>query len=143
MPELGFEPQNAGAALAWFQSGSSTIPYCTTPWFQSYLCARQQRVVTHTGTSPLVAITSGVPQGTILGPVLFNIYVRKLPLTAEAFSCKLPMFADDMTLYASRRTQAEAVATVTDSLSAISVDLDELGLRINTTKTVTNYFDDF
>ena len=57
--------------------------------------------------------------------------------TAEAFSCKLPMFADDMTLYASRRTQAEAVATVTDSLSAISVDLDELGLRINTTKTVT------
>ena len=78
-------------------------------WFRSYFRGRQQRVVTHTGTCPLVPIASGMPQGTILGPVLFNIYVRKLPLTAEAFSFKLPMFADDMTLYASRLTPVEAL----------------------------------
>ena len=78
-------------------------------WFRSYCCGRQQGVVTHTGKSPLVAIACGMPQGTILGPVLLNIYVRKLPLTAQAFSCKLPVFADDMTLYASRHTPVEAV----------------------------------
>eukprot|EP00117_Sycon_ciliatum_P022663 scpid21797/ scgid3102/ RNA-directed DNA polymerase from mobile element jockey; Reverse transcriptase len=96
-------------------------------WLQSYLRGRQQRVVTYIGTSPLVPVTSGVPQGTILGPVLFNLYVRKLPLTADALSCKLPMFADDMTLYASRRSPNEAVGAVNKVLSVLALDLADLG----------------
>jgi len=95
-------------------------------WFASYLRDRQQRVVCNSELSRFLPVSSGVPQGTILGPLLFNIYVRNLPLTAEANDCKLPMFADDMTLYASRSTPCTAVNTVSTALASISLDLQLL-----------------
>jgi retron-type reverse transcriptase len=48
-------------------------------WFTSYLTGRQQRVLVHGATSDSLTVTSGVPQGSIIGPLLFLIYVNDLP----------------------------------------------------------------
>jgi hypothetical protein len=62
-------------------------------WFSSYLSGRKQRITVPGGTSSSLAVTSGVPQGSILGPVLFLLYVNDIhdTVTASSVSC----FADD------------------------------------------------
>ena len=62
-------------------------------WFRAYLSARLQRVSTNRGTSDLLPVLSGVPQGSILGPILFLIFVNDIPNTIE--NSQLYMFADD------------------------------------------------
>ncbi|CAB3992988.1 Hypothetical predicted protein, partial [Paramuricea clavata] len=66
-------------------------------WFQSYLTNRHQRVTAQGSTSTTLPVTSGVPQGSILGPVLFSLYVNDLPDTVT--SSHVAMFADDTKLF--------------------------------------------
>ena len=62
-------------------------------WFRAYLSARSQRVSINRCTSDLLPVLSGVPQGSILGPILFLIFVNDIPNTIE--NSQLYMFADD------------------------------------------------
>jgi len=48
-------------------------------WFASYLSNRQQRVVLKGAFSDWLSVTSGVPQGSILGPLLFLVFVNEMP----------------------------------------------------------------
>ena len=66
-------------------------------WFRSYLSNRFQRVVITGVESDWVKVTSGVPQGSILGPSLFIMYVNDLPSCLSSSKCLL--FADDVKIF--------------------------------------------
>ena len=65
-------------------------------WIEDFLSERKQRVVFNGKSSSWKNVTSGVPQGSVLGPVLFIIYVNDMPDSLESF-CKI--FADDTKVY--------------------------------------------
>lgn len=66
-------------------------------WFQSYLTERKQRVVVNGTYSAWTDVGSGVPQGSLLGPILFLLFVNDMPRVVE--NASLAMFADDSKCY--------------------------------------------
>lgn len=67
-----------------------------TKWIEAFLTKRSQFVFVNNHYSSRLPITSGVPQGSVLRPLLFKIYIDDLPKHA---SCNIRMFADDCVIY--------------------------------------------
>ena len=66
-------------------------------WFKSYLSDREQYVSLNGSDSELKTITCGVPQGSVLGPILFLLYINDLPNISKKLNFFL--FADDTNIY--------------------------------------------
>ena len=81
-------------------------------WIEAFLSGRKQKVVVNGSHSDLVPVKSGVPQGSVLGPLLFLLYVNDIPSVVD---CTAKMFADDTKVYSSvsmqSNTDAQAEAT--------------------------------
>ena len=73
-------------------------------WFKSYLQGRKQLVQFKGKMSDTRSVTHGVPQGSILGPLLFILFMNDLPLYV---SSEFDMYADDSTLHAAAKTVEE------------------------------------
>ncbi len=89
---------------------------CTLHWFSSYLCKRTQAVSINSTFSDVKNIDIGVPQGSILGPLLFIIYVNTLP---DCINCKCVMYADDTTLLFTASDHDTLQKNMNESLSKI------------------------
>ena len=67
-----------------------------TNWIEQWLTDRKQRVVVDGEVSSLKSVLSGVPQGSVLGPILFLVYINDLE---EGVTGKLLIFADETKLF--------------------------------------------
>ena len=65
-------------------------------WLKAFITDRKQRIIVDGVLSPLADVLSGVPQGTVLGPLLFLIYIDDMTNVVQHSSMKL--FADDFKL---------------------------------------------
>ena len=68
-------------------------------WFRDYLTSRHQQVVLDGKTSHTVPVTSGVPQGSILGPLMFNIFMNSISNVPLSKNCHIILYADDILLF--------------------------------------------
>ncbi|XP_072043470.1 uncharacterized protein [Amphiura filiformis] len=78
----------------------------TLLWIQDFLSGRTQQVVVDGKTSSPTKVTSGVPQGSVLGPLLFLVYINDLPACVKNSTTRL--FADDCALYKQIKSARDA-----------------------------------
>ncbi len=101
-------------------------------WFRSYLTCRTQVVSVNGVLSSSMNITCGVPQGSILGPLLFLIYVNDMEISVK---CKLLLYADDSALLVSGKDILSIQQELSFNLQSVSHWLVDNKLSLHLGKT--------
>ena len=101
-------------------------------WFKDYLTEHTQRVVLENAASHWSPVTSGVPQGSILGPLLFTLFINDL-LDKAAYGVKVALYTNDTKLYRNV-SSAEHCDLIQDTLSNMHIWLQHNNIRFNTSK---------
>ena len=104
-------------------------------WIESYLTDRFQKVIANEDSSTFVHIKNGVPQGSILGPLLFNIFISDMRQYVNFSSCH--SYADDTQLKISTKIENinSAISDANKDLQSISNYCRNNALRINADKS--------
>ena len=102
-------------------------------WFNAYLTDRSQSVVVNGSTSEPQPILFGVPQGSLIGPLLFIIYINDLPSVES--HCKIQLYADDTLLYVSSSSVTDIEFMLSEDLGHIIEWLNNKFLYLNYSKT--------
>ena len=102
-------------------------------WFESYLSGQIQQTKVNGCLSDIRHMSHGVPQGSILGPLLFIIYINDL---SEYLSeTRTSLYADDTAIYCSSSSVIDIVLSLRIDLSAVTEWLRANKLTLNTSKT--------
>ena len=105
------------------------------PFFCSYLKNRVQRVFIRGSYSSEGTVKYGVPQGSVLGPVLFCIYINDLPLHTPSNPAEFHMLGDDTTLHTTGKSVVQIQEMLQLCLDRISVGCNTNHMLINPVKT--------
>ena len=109
-------------------------------WLSSYLTKRRQRVRVNSSLSPWLRTPAGVPQGSVLGPLLFLIYTIDLPPTCTNRSTTCSQFADDTALITTHESVEEAQDALQLSVTSAAKWLKDWHLLVNESKTIVMSF---
>ena len=102
-------------------------------WFKSYLSQRNQYVYYKNHKSESNAVPVGIPQGSVLGPLLFIIYCNDMPKLLKY--CSSVIFADDTTIYHIGTNQTEVYQDMNSDLETLSDWFKANKLSVNASKT--------
>ena len=89
-------------------------------WIEAWLAGRQQKVVLNGTSSAWLEVTSGVPQGSTLGPLLFVIFINDIDTVLNQTNLFLSKFADD--------TKAGRIVDTEEGANKLQEDLVRKGL---------------
>ena len=103
-------------------------------WFRSYLSGRVQKLCVGNSSSQWGNITTGVPQGSILGPLLFSLFVNDIPASVSNCVCRL--YADDTILYTSGDSISDLNQLLQEDLNSINDWMKSNRLKLNLSKSV-------
>ena len=104
----------------------------TLDWLKSYLSDRKQYISVNGSNSSCLNVTCGVPQGSVLGPLLFLIYINDLPRSSSKLTFYL--FADDTNIYYESNNLDMLQRTVKKELKKVKMWLDVNKLSLNIDK---------
>ena len=106
-------------------------------WIEDFLIGRKMWVAAGGGVSRVVDVTSGVPQGSVLGPLLFLIYVNSL---ADELECEWYAFADDFKIYVSLPKSGGGREILQRDLDRVFLVAESWNLKLNAGKCVAMRF---
>ena len=116
----------------------SSLPPAITKWLASYLRGRKAFTTFKGQSSSQNTIHSGVPQGSIISPALFNAYIRDLPTPPEGIF--IVSYADDITLYSSGTDIPDITSRLNAYLITLTRFLCDRQLTISTQKSSVTLF---
>ena len=101
-------------------------------WFSSFLTDRQQRVRVHGSESSWETVKSGIPQGTVLGPTLFLLYINDLP---QSLLNECALFADDTTAYGLGKLSKTICSSLSSDIDSAADWAKTWGMLFNAEKS--------
>ena len=118
---------------------SLDLPLCFVEWIRSYLSDRRSKVRICNSYSRPFRLRRGVPQGSVLGPVLFSLYINDVPTFLPTF-VKTSLYADDLATWASSPSVECATSIVQAALNRLVEWSSKWRLPLNPLKCETSFF---
>ena len=106
-------------------------------WFRSYMSERQQQVIIQDARSDPTELECGVPQGSVLGPILFTLYTASLGRLLRHYGVKFHFYADDTQIWLpfDPEEQDAAMERLEDCLRAVQRWMEHHKLKMNSDKS--------
>ena len=105
-------------------------------WVNSYLEFRSQCVSVEGCCSKLLPVDTGVPQGSILGPLLYTIFTNELPNILDNYvDSSICCYADDTTVSCTAKTETDLTVALTKQFKMVTSFMTDNGLKVNGEKT--------
>ena len=118
---------------------SLDLPLCFVEWIRSYLSDRRSKVRICNSYSRPFCLRRGVPQGSVLGPILFSLHINDLPSFLPT-SVKTSLYADDLAIWASSPNVECATFIVQAALNRLVEWSSKWRLPLNPLKCETSFF---
>ena len=117
---------------------NTNLPPALKRWFNCYLRGRQSRVKFRNHTSTSRNVKTGVPQGAVTSPILFNFYLSKLPTPPSGIH--VIQYADDISIYCSGTDIESMSLRITEYMKEVKKYLDERELLVAPEKSTVTLF---